>query len=211
MQPLFQFANIKMASPILPPAQPAFVLRGHSAQIHALHFTLANKRLLTADADGWVVSWNLSYKRPVAVWKAHNNAILGLGSWGPDRVITYVFLSFYLTQRKGVLIVKCCRHGRDNKLLVWQLAFEDECNMEKTLPVEAITTTQKLPWLLYSMPVNALNFCSFAMCYDGIPPPRPSTKAIKGTNTIKPILFAVPNAIDSGGVSLRWSSFFSQC
>ena len=77
-----------MASEMLPPAQPAFVLRGHHAQIHALHFTPNNKRLLTADADGWVVSWNLAYKRPVAVWRAHTNAVLGLGSWGPDRVIT---------------------------------------------------------------------------------------------------------------------------
>ena len=77
-----------MSAELLPPAQPAFILRGHSAQIHALHFTPGNARLLTADADGWVVSWNLAFKRPVAVWKAHNNAILGLGNWGPDRIIT---------------------------------------------------------------------------------------------------------------------------
>ena len=81
-----------MAFRSLPPAQPAFILRGHSAHIHALHFTPCNTRLLTADADGWVVSWNLSYKRPVAVWKAHGNAILGLGSWGPNQVITLVLL-----------------------------------------------------------------------------------------------------------------------
>ena len=73
----------------LPPAQPTFILRGHSAQIHALHFTQGNERLLSADADGWVVSWNLSYKRPAAVWKAHSNTILALGSWGPHRIITY--------------------------------------------------------------------------------------------------------------------------
>ena len=77
-----------MPSDLLPPAQPAFILRGHSAQIHALHFTQGNARLLTADADGWIASWTLSSKRPVAVWKAHNAAILGLGSWGTDRIIT---------------------------------------------------------------------------------------------------------------------------
>ena len=79
-----------MSAQLLPPAQPAFILRGHLAQIHALHFTLGNTRLLTADADGWVVSWNLSFKRPVAVWKAHGNTVLGLGSWGSDRVLTCV-------------------------------------------------------------------------------------------------------------------------
>lgn len=81
-----------MTSQLLPPAQPAFVLRGHAAQIHALHFTPGNAWLLTGDADGWVVSWNLAFNRPVGVWRAHDNAILGLGSWGQDRIITYVKL-----------------------------------------------------------------------------------------------------------------------
>ena len=83
-----------MTTELLPPAQPAFVLRGHSAQIHAVHFTHGNTRLLTADAEGWTVSWNLAFKRPVAVWKAHDNAILGIGSWSSDRIIKYVYISF---------------------------------------------------------------------------------------------------------------------
>ena len=92
-----------MATEPLPPAQPSFILRGHSAQIHALHFTQDNKRLLTADAEGWVISWNLSSKRPAAVWKAHGNAILAVGSWGPSRIITYASMAgllrrFLLTQ-----------------------------------------------------------------------------------------------------------------
>ena len=73
----------------LPPAQPTYVLRGHAAQVHALHFTHDNSRLFTGDADGWIVLWNLAYKRPAAVWKAHENAVLGIASWGADRTITY--------------------------------------------------------------------------------------------------------------------------
>lgn len=73
----------------LPPAQPVFILRGHAAEVHALHFTLNNHRLVSGDADGWIVSWNLAIKRPVASWKGHDKAILGLGSWGQDRIITY--------------------------------------------------------------------------------------------------------------------------
>lgn len=88
-----------MSGELLPPAQPAFILRGHSAQIHALHFTEGNTRLLTADADGWIVSWNLSFKRPVAVWKAHGNAILGVGTWGSDRVITLVIVKTWQSYR----------------------------------------------------------------------------------------------------------------
>ena len=77
-----------MATEVLPPPQPAFILRGHTAQIHALHFTQGNARLLTADAEGWIISWDLAYRRPVAVWKAHSNSILAVGLWGPERIIT---------------------------------------------------------------------------------------------------------------------------
>lgn len=79
-----------MSSKILPPAQPAYILRGHSAQVHSLHFTLDNQRLLTGDADGWLVSWNLAFKRPVASWKGHQKGILGIGSWGRDCIISYL-------------------------------------------------------------------------------------------------------------------------
>ena len=77
-----------MAPDVLPPAQPVYVLRGHACAIHALRFLKNNIRLLTGDSDGWVVSWSMVYKRPVAVWRAHQDGILGIGSWGADRIIT---------------------------------------------------------------------------------------------------------------------------
>lgn len=83
----------KLQSSALPPAQPAYVLRGHVAQIHAVHFLGQNLRLLTGDADGWVILWDTPIKRPVAVWRAHGSStVLGLGSWGLDdeKIITYV-------------------------------------------------------------------------------------------------------------------------
>ena len=72
------------------PAQPKSILRGHKASIHAAAFVRANERLLTGDADGFVVAWDLTILRPRAVWQAHKGAILGLDEWGADRVITYV-------------------------------------------------------------------------------------------------------------------------
>lgn len=73
---------------LLPPAQPVYVLRGHQAQIHAVQFIRANSRIITGDADGWIVVWVLGIKRPAAVWKAHDNAILGVAPWGQNRIIT---------------------------------------------------------------------------------------------------------------------------
>lgn len=187
-----------MTAELLPPAQPAFVLRGHSAQIHALHFTHGNTRLLTADAEGWTVSWNLALKRPVAVWKAHENAILGIGSWSSDRIITYVSIVQWASDAPADS--KGYSHGRDNKLLVWQLGVADEPAMDKTLPIDTGPSSRKQPWLLHALTVNTLNFCAFAMCRDGMPQAPSSVKALQTKDTPCPILIAVPNTTDSGGV-----------
>ncbi|KAL0256066.1 Astra associated protein 1 Asa1 [Diplodia seriata] len=71
-----------------PPAQPAYILRGHAAHVHAVRFLRHNSRLLTGDADGWVVLWNVATKRAVAVWRAHDGAILGFGTWAEDKLVT---------------------------------------------------------------------------------------------------------------------------
>ncbi|KAL8996852.1 MAG: hypothetical protein Q9169_003754 [Polycauliona sp. 2 TL-2023] len=170
-----------MSTELLPPAQPSFVLRGHSAQVHAVHFIPGNTRLLSADAEGWLVSWNLASKRPAAVWRAHSTAVLGIGSWGRDRIIT---------------------HGRDNKLAVWQLGAQDEEAVGKILPVDKPPITTPQPWLLHMLTVNTLNFCSFAMCLDGMPQPYFTHTAIQTRNCPPPILIAVPNTMDSGGIDI---------
>lgn len=72
----------------LPPAQPAYILRGHGSQIHSTTFIRSNSRLVTGDAEGWIVIWSLATKRPVAVWRAHEGALLGASAWGPEKLIT---------------------------------------------------------------------------------------------------------------------------
>ena len=92
-------------------------------------------------------------------------------------------------------------HGRDNRLLVWQLRDEDEIEMDRSLPVDGVIDKNRQPWLLHAMPVNALNFCPFAMCYDGMPQAPSTAEVVEEPKFARPVLFAVPNAIDSGGVS----------
>ncbi|EKG20996.1 hypothetical protein MPH_01695 [Macrophomina phaseolina MS6] len=152
-----------------PPAQPAYVFRGHSAQVHAVRFVRHNSRLLTGDADGWAVLWNLATKRPAAVWRAHQSALLGFGDWGGDNLIT---------------------HGRDFHIRVWQLRPTDESQLSTVLPVEDATTERKNPWLLHALRVNTLNFCSFAMCSElATSPATPSA-------TVDSVLIAVPGVRD---------------
>ncbi|KAG9953169.1 WD40 repeat-like protein, partial [Aureobasidium melanogenum] len=151
----------------LPPAQPTYVLRGHNAQIHSVCFVRHNTRLLTGDAEGWLVLWNLASRRPVAVWRGHSAAILALSSWADDRLIT---------------------HGRDSKLHVWQLKASDESTFSVVLPVEDSITPRHEPWLLHTISVNTLNFCSFSACEAS-----PSEAAQLSPDTIdKALLVAVP-------------------
>lgn len=67
---------------------PRNILRGHRAQVHAATFIRDNERLVTADADGYVVVWDLSIMRPKVVWRAHQASILGVQGWGRDKLIT---------------------------------------------------------------------------------------------------------------------------
>ncbi|KAH8688172.1 WD40-repeat-containing domain protein [Ilyonectria robusta] len=120
---------------------PKAILRGHKAQVHSATFIRGNSRLVTGDAEGYVVVWDLTIMRPRAVWRAHESAILGVQGWGNDKIIS---------------------HGRDHKLIVWKLSLDDEENLSKTLPVEDVPTPRTQPWILHLLEVNTMNFCSFA-------------------------------------------------
>lgn len=60
-------------------------------------------------------------------------------------------------------------HGRDTKVLVWQLMEADEPSFSSVLPIEDDITRRPDPWLLYSLEVNTLNFCAFAKCETASP------------------------------------------
>ncbi|KAJ9216091.1 hypothetical protein DTO166G4_2335 [Paecilomyces variotii] len=191
---------------LLPPASPAYVLRGHAAPIHALDFFAHNAHLLSGDADGWVIIWSLVTKRPIGVWKAHEGAILEAKG-------------FYYEESGEMEIFT---HGRDHKLRVWKTTAQDEKLLDKALPVDLKQGSQPgtgpKPWLLHSLAVNALNFCAFALC----PLPKypkdkqaiisssaetsryqENSKEISPQRTPQgPVLIAVPNALNSGNIDV---------
>jgi hypothetical protein len=80
---------------------PRSILRGHKVQVYAATFIRRNKRLVTGDADGFVIVWDLTILRPRAVWKAHEKAILGIREWGTDRLITLVVPSVFGHENTG--------------------------------------------------------------------------------------------------------------
>lgn len=58
-------------------------------------------------------------------------------------------------------------HGKDHKLCVWMFHSRDEPFLNKTLPLDTARpgTPGKQPKLVYSLPVNALNFCAFSILF----------------------------------------------
>lgn len=49
-------------------------------------------------------------------------------------------------------------------MLVWQLRESDEPLLSSVVPIEDAVSKRPDPWLLHSLEVNTLNFCSFAKC-----------------------------------------------
>jgi hypothetical protein len=60
----------------------------HPARTYRSNPCCAVSRLLTGDADGWVILWHTTSKRAVVVWRAHNHSILGFAAWAQDKIIT---------------------------------------------------------------------------------------------------------------------------
>lgn len=123
---------------------------------------------------------------------------------------------FALTSGIKRLLTRCPRHGRDHKLRVWRFRRQDEEVLQKTLPVEIgqgpQANTASQPWLVHSLPVNALNFCAFSplflkesKCADssqGANVVEESADATPQEAPRSPALIAVPNALNSGAIDL---------
>lgn len=182
----------RMASSV---PSPKFILRGHKAAVHVTAFIRNNERLVTGDAEGYVVLWDLAVMRPKAVWRAHENSILGIRGWGHDKIITWVTSCHHPLAVVSLLTDIQYSHGRDHKLLVWKLAEEDETNLSTALPLDGPAATRQQPWALHLLEVNTMNFCSFSACKNGS---EPNPQAL-GSST--EVLIAVPNTLASEAVS----------
>lgn len=99
------------------------------------------------------------------------------------------------------------RHGRDHTLCVWSLRAEDELSLDKILPVDAAASSnaeeKKKPELLHALPVNALNFCAFSLTFiDAFERTSSADSNDAQVKSGRNALFAVPNALDSGGIDI---------
>lgn len=119
------------------------------------------------------------------------------------------------------------RHGRDHRLRVWRIEIEGFGRLDVKLPMEGADARQnRQPWLLHSMAVNALNFCTFALCPENPAGPELCTSKQEELDAkpviesdgagdgicspekwhsgedYQPILIASPNGLDQGGIDI---------
>ncbi|KAG8711113.1 ASTRA complex subunit [Ceratobasidium sp. 394] len=136
------------------PPPPFRILRAHTVQINTLQFTLDNEYLIAGDSSGRVTVTSTRTWRPVADWAAHTDSVLGVQEW------------------EGQIIT----HGRDYKLHVWRLT-----PAVPLLADAADSPTLATPTIVFSLDVNTLNYCRFALF------PTTQGKA----------LLALPNLVES--------------
>lgn len=100
---------------------------------------------------------------------------------------------------------------------MWRFSIQDEEFLPKALPVdmkESQLETQSQPWIIHSLPVNALNFCAFDMIFledvflgtedkqESLGSSTNSSTSPSDRVSLSPVLFAVPNALNSGAIDI---------
>lgn len=109
----------------------------------------------------------------------------------------YIFFFFSSVRCHCVsgLLTLFCRHGRDHKLIVWQVREKDESDLSTALPLDGSTEDRPNPWMLHFLEVNTANFCSFTAC-----PAEETTSCTRFLGSASEILIAVPNTLASEAV-----------
>uniref|UniRef100_A0A060TBH1 ASTRA-associated protein 1 n=1 Tax=Blastobotrys adeninivorans TaxID=409370 RepID=A0A060TBH1_BLAAD len=117
------------------------ILRAHPFATSCVEFAPNGLTLVSGDEGGWVFWWDLLSRRPLAIFRPHEKALVTVRLWYKD---------------DGTLCL--LTHGRDNKLYIFHLKSGEQYST--ALPSGDDSGAQwKKPWMVHSQDVNALNFC----------------------------------------------------
>lgn len=157
---------------------PLWILRHHSpSPIHALRLVQLNKNgkdrrpafILAGDSQGRISFSSLYDVRPRYFWKAHEKGILGVE----------------LIEFEGKLAI--LSQGRDNKLHAHQIQLSNITSLA-VLP-SRIQDDLIVPALIWSLDVNALNYCQMSVL---------QSPQLKQAGP----LVAIPHTLDSGFIDV---------
>lgn len=196
-----------------PQIAPFAVLRAHPAPITAceyLPFRLPNdcSYLASADEAGFVYVWSLNVKRPISVFRPHQQAIIGL-----KFVVLKSIASNSVDPENSsqtVSRILLISHSRDHSIKVFDTTFcifTDSSypfsNSYSTLPIDHSISHEpdqrNIPSQIYELPVNALNFCSVQV---SVIEPYLNTKHDLQSSSYHTLLIAIPSTLASENVDV---------
>ena len=118
---------------------PNFIYRQHQHSISSLAFSPCMTLFASGDIEGNVKVYSLESDRPIISWRPHTAGILSL--------------EFIRIKNEDLCASECpddplvlISHGRDMNIYFWRLDLHGND-----------------PKLLYSLPVNSLNFCKLSL------------------------------------------------
>lgn len=128
---------------------------------NASQFPLFNPSLVTSDESGVIIWWNISTRRPLGIWKAHDDSILTVKQLGLEWKKSEDGANLPNTYESfGQLLT----HSKDGTIKIWKLI--DVFNAQSLEFAYTGLLKKKLsddissvkPPILFEMPVNTLNF-----------------------------------------------------
>ncbi|KAF9425284.1 Guanine nucleotide binding protein (G protein), beta polypeptide 1-like [Entomortierella beljakovae] len=151
-----------------PPPSPSFFFRGHDAPIHSLEFICNNNFLVSGDEAGWIIVWDIWKRRQIYKWQGHTSAsILALKAIPIHSTQHHVqnagsWKTRISTQLDPVYIAS---HGRDNEIHIWDIndILEKSYRYPGTRIHEESSETKSTLEPIFSLPVNAVNFCKMSI------------------------------------------------
>jgi hypothetical protein len=158
----FHSAPITCIEPFYLPSPLTYNLKGNNNET----IPIFNPSLITADESGLIIWWNLSSRRPLGIWKGHDDSILTIKQLGINWTLSENSNRFkipQLTVSYGQLLT----HSKDGSIKIWKLIdLLDESNSQfiysSILKKKISCTDEELmkitPPKLYELPVNTLNF-----------------------------------------------------
>ncbi|CAG8644989.1 7798_t:CDS:10, partial [Funneliformis mosseae] len=140
--------NVKVPMPDIKELLISYPLYNEIYQINHLEFYQNNTKLISGDAEGIIIIWDMNTMRPTLQFKAHNEGIL----------------------RCLFLNNKLISHGRDNLLKLWKIdrnSLNDDKRFISEEKIVEIKDDDDEPKLEKCLSVNSLNFCKFDYCFKG--------------------------------------------
>ncbi|GJJ76073.1 hypothetical protein EMPS_08432 [Entomortierella parvispora] len=190
------------APPPAPP--PSFIFRGHDAPVNSLEFFNSNALLATGDDEGWIYIWDLWKRRQIIKWHAHpSSSVLALkavpcssGQHHLDPDDCGSKKSHAKKRTSGTRIDEAgflLSHGRDHVIHIWDIrTILERSHGSKDRTGYASRTENKddaslvpEPVPVYSLPVNALNFCAMSVLVVKAQLSPPTTSSTTGVNDSK--------------------------